>query len=187
MTTNTNNCEREYDFALVVAGVADLTEEGLDALFEAGCDDATPSIHYGALFLEFSRSASSLKEAIITAIRDVLSSGLHLKVLQVDDCNLVSQSEIARRMGRTRQLVYQYIAGDRGPGGFPPPVCYLSEGKPLWQWCAVSYWLASHNLLREEESIKAAIVEAINTTLERHQMPEGLLDEVSKELKAIGA
>ncbi|HHH28803.1 MAG TPA: hypothetical protein ENK57_10730 [Polyangiaceae bacterium] len=188
MAKNINNCEREYDFALVVSGVSDLTEEVMDALFEAGCDDATPSIRYGLLYLEFSRSASTLKDAIISAIRDVLRSGLPgVKVVQVDDCNLVSQSEIARRMGRSRQLVHQYITGQRGPGAFPPPVCHLAEGKPLWQWCTVSFWLASNNLLRQEESTNAAVIEAINTALERHLLPEGLLEEVEKDLRKIGA
>lgn len=183
----TQPCEREFDFALVVSGVKELSDEVMDALFNSGCDDATPSIQYGLLYLEFSRAAPSLKDAIISAIRDVLRSGLPLKVLQVDECNLVSPSEIARRMGRSRQLVHQYINAQRGPGGFPPPICHLAEGKPLWQWCAVSFWLASHNLLRHEISMDAAVVDAINSALDRVSMPPGLLDQITDDLRAIGA
>lgn len=179
--------EREFDFALVVSGVHELTDEVMDALFTSGCDDATPSIQYGLLYLEFSRASGSLKDAIISAIRDVLRTGLPVKVLQVDECNLVSPSEIARRMDRSRQLVHQYINGQRGPGGFPPPICHLAEGKPLWQWCAVSFWLASHNLLRQEISMDAAVIDAINSALDRSFMPPGLLDQITGELRAIGA
>jgi len=174
-----NNCEREYDFALIVAGVQELSDDVLDALFAAGCDDTTPSMQYGLLYLEFSRSAASLQHAIISAIQDVLKAGLNAQVLRVDDCNLVTQAEIARRIGRSRQLVHQYMTGERGPGGFPPPACHLTERKPLWQWCAVSYWLSTNNLLRQEECWNAAVVEAINNLLERQQMPPGLFEEVS--------
>ena len=177
-----NNCEREYDFALIVAGVPELSDDVVNALFDAGCDDATPSMQYGLLYLEFSRSAESLQQAIISALQDVMNSQLDAHVLRIDDCNLVTQAEIARRMGRSRQLVHQYMTGERGPGGFPPPACHLTERKPLWQWCAVSYWLYSNNLLREEECWKAAVVEAINNVLERHQMPPGLFKEVSESL-----
>lgn len=182
MTANPGNTEREFDFALIVGGVPELTDTVMDALFAAGCDDATVSMQHGLVYLEFSRAAQSLQDAIISAIKDVVDAGIGAKVLRVDDCNLVTQSEIARRMGRSRQMVYQYITGERGPGGFPPPACLLTEQRPLWQWCAVSYWLYTHNLLREEECLHAAVVEAINNLLERQQMPPGLFEQVSGQL-----
>jgi hypothetical protein len=60
----------------------------------------------------------------------------------------------------------RYITGVRGPGGFPPPECHIIDGKPLWAWCAVSYWLMQNNLLRPEESWNAEVVAAINNALE---------------------
>lgn len=180
-------CEQEHDFAIIVGGVPELTERVQDALFEAGCDDATLSIQYGLLYMEFSRSAKSLREAIVSAIRDVLRSGLSAQVLRVDDCNLVTPAEIARRIKRSRQLVHQYMTGQRGPGGFPPPVCHLAENAPLWAWCAVSYWLSQNNMVRPEESWNAEVVHAINTVLDSHlqQHPE-LLSEISRELQQAG-
>ena len=56
------SCNQEHDFALIVGGVPELTQQVEDALFEAGCDDATLSIQYGRLYMEFSRSAKSLKD-----------------------------------------------------------------------------------------------------------------------------
>lgn len=180
------NCESEFDFALILGGVAELTSSVEDALFNVGCSDATLSMQYGLLYLEFSRSAKSLEVAIISAINDVRKSNTGAEVLRVDECNLVTASEIARRIGRSRQLVHQYMTGQRGPGGFPPPECHLTDNAPLWAWCAVSYWLVQNNLLRQEESRNAEVVEAINNWLEsarqRQRYPQ-LLDEITRGLQ----
>jgi hypothetical protein len=162
----TNNCEREFDFALIIGGVSELNERVEKALFEAGCDDATFSIQYGWLYAEFSRSSASMQDAILSAIHDVRRANLDATVLRVDECNLVTPAEISRRIGRTRSLVTQYINGKRGPGNFPPPACHLTEGAPLWAWCAVSYWLAQNNIVRPEEGWNAEVVVAINNALE---------------------
>lgn len=173
--------EREFDFALIVGGVSDLTQEVEDALFEAGCDDATLSIQYGRLYLEFSRRAQSLEEAIVSAIQDVQKAGIGAQILQVDECNLVTASEIARRIDRSRQLVHQYITGERGPGDFPSPACHLDdEHAPLWQWCAVSFWLVQNNLLRKEECRNAEVVYAINHVLEKLNRPPQLQQLVTQ-------
>ena len=183
-------CEREYDFALIVGGVPELTEEVEDALYEAGCDDATVSMQYGLLYIEFSRSAASLQDAILSAINQVHHAGVGAVVYRVDDCNLISASEIARRIDRSRQQVHQYITGQRGPGGFPPPECYITDGKPLYAWCAVSFWLSQNDLLRPEASWDAEVVAAINNALEmihqRKRHPD-LVKQVQDDLETIEA
>ena len=103
MMRDSNNCEREHDFALVIGGVDELNQKVEDALFEAGCDDATFSIKYGLLYAEFSRNSKSLKDAILSAIHDVRKANINADVIRVDECNLVTQSDIARRIGRSRQ------------------------------------------------------------------------------------
>jgi hypothetical protein len=176
-------CEPEHDFSLILDGVSELTTEVEDALFESGCDDATLSLQHGCVYAEFSRRAPTLKDAVISAIRNVRQAGLG--VLRVDECSLVTASEIARRIGRSRQLVHQYMNGTRGPGGFPPPECQLTEGAPLWAWCAVSYWLASHDIIRPEEAWNAEVVDAVNRQLEtmrqlkRHPQ---LVREIEREI-----
>ncbi|MFG0315287.1 MAG: hypothetical protein ACF8LL_14020 [Phycisphaerales bacterium] len=82
--------ELERDFALIVAVAGEITPEVEDALFEAGCDDATLSVQHGLLYMEFSRASDSLKDAILSAIRDVRRSGAGVEVLRVDSCELVS-------------------------------------------------------------------------------------------------
>lgn len=185
--SSTDSSAREYDFALILTGVPELTTDVEDGLFNAGCDDATLSMQYGCLYLEFSRAAPSLKDAILSAIRDVRKAGVGAEVWRVDSHDLVSPSEIARRIGRTRQLVHQYITGARGPGSFPAPDCNLTEGQPLWSWYAVSAWLSKNDMIRPETLRDTEIVAAINTALERsHQLERdpALVDEVARAVAA---
>jgi hypothetical protein len=160
--------EAEHDFVLVLTGIKVLNRQVEDALFEAGCDDATISLRFGAIYLTFSRVAPTLKEAILSAVRDVRRAQIGADVLRVDDCNLVTQAEIARRIGRSRQLVNQYITSQRGPGAFPPPVGHITEGNPLWLWCDVAYWLRRHNMIKEDVFTKAQLVDTINRILDFH-------------------
>jgi hypothetical protein len=167
---NTPKCEREYEFTLLLKGIASLTTEIENALFEAGCDDATIAIRNGRLVMTFSRCAASMKDAILSAILDVNKANTGAEVWRVDDCNLVTQSDIARRIGRTRQLVHQYAIGTRGPGGFPAPACEISEGAPLWMWCEVAHWLWDNGLVKEDVLRDAEDVGMINTVLDvKHQ------------------
>jgi len=161
-----NECECEHEFVLVLCDIPELTTEAEDALFEAGCDDATISVRSGRVFLTFSRTARSLKDAVLSAIQDVKKASIGVDVLRVDECNLVSQADIARRIGRTRQLVHQFITGARGPGSFPAPACEITDGAPLWYWCEVAYWLWQNNMIKENALRDAREIAAINVILE---------------------
>ena len=161
-----NSCQCDYDFTLVLTGISDLTDEVIDALFESGCDDGTISMRSGRPFITFSRQAPSMKSAILSAIDNVRKAGVGADVLRVDYCNLVTQADIARKIGRTRQLVHQYMIGLRGPGGFPPPICGITERVPLWLWCEVAYWLWENDMVKENVLRDAEEVETINNVLE---------------------
>lgn len=65
-----NSHEQEYDFALVLTGLAELPPDAEDALFEAGCDDATISVRSGQVRLLFSRAGASFEQAVSSAIAD---------------------------------------------------------------------------------------------------------------------
>ncbi|MBI3461842.1 MAG: hypothetical protein HY000_02115 [Planctomycetes bacterium] len=178
------NCETEHDFTLVLDGI-DMTPEAEDALFEAGCNDATISIRSGRVYMTFSRHASSLKDAITSAIEDVRKANIGASVLRVDSCNLVTPAEIARRIDRSRQLVHQYINGDRGPGNFPPPACGITDEAPLWYWCEVSWWLRQNDMITEHMYREAQDMAAINSVLELEYMQRReptLTQEIIKRL-----
>lgn len=176
-----SDCVCEHEFVLVLSGMAHLDPSVMDALFEAGCDDATPSVRFGRVYLSFMREASSLRDAVLSAIRDVLHAKIGASVLRVDDCNLVSQADIGRRIKRTRQQVGQYVSGTRGPGHFPAPVCDLTEGHPLWMWCEVSYWLWENGIVSDDVLETSRVVAAINSTLDflhQRQHDASLVEEV---------
>ncbi len=178
-------CEREHDFVLVMTGNTELVPELENALYKAGCDDATVSMRSGRLFLTFTREAPSLREAILSAIRDVKKVPSAGQVLRVDDCNLVTQAEIARKIDRPRQIVHQFITGTRGPGGFPGPACHITDNAPLWRWCDVAYWLWENNMIKENALQAALDVQAINAVLDlvhTGQLDPALVTQVLKEL-----
>ena len=168
-------------------GPSELDTNLEDALYEAVCDDATFSISNGRLYAEFSRTAPSLKDAILGAIQDIRKARKGITVLRVDDCDLVTAAEIARRSGRSRQLVHQYITGERGAGDFPPPICRLEGNSPYWEWCSASYWLAQNNIIRPEQPWNAEVIATINTALEaaiQQDRHPDLVKEVQQVVKA---
>ncbi|REK21670.1 MAG: hypothetical protein DWQ45_16865 [Planctomycetota bacterium] len=155
---------QEFDFTLVLSGLSESDIGAEDKLFEAGCDDATLSFRSGRPYLTFSRQERSLRDAILSAINNVRSAGFD--VLRVDVCDLVSQSDIARRIARSRQNVSQYILGQRGSGGFPPPACNITDEHPLYYWCEVAHWLYDNDMIRKDVLDEAVDVAVVNAVLE---------------------
>jgi len=184
--TNSLKCLTEFEFTLLLEGIDEINEEFENALFEAGCDDCTISQRYGRVYLTFSRSAESFKDAVISAISNIRDSKISASVLRVDQCDLITQSEIARRIGRSRQLVNLYINGSRGPGGFPPPVCNITDGAPLWFWCEVAHWLFENNLIKEDEHRDALELSVINSVLEIKRQREIAPELTEQIMQALG-
>jgi hypothetical protein len=179
--------EREFEFVLVLTGITELTSAVEDALFEAGCDDATLSVRFGRVYLTFSRTAPTLKDAILSAIQDVRKAQVGADILRVDSCNLVTQAEIARRIGRTRQLVHQYITSARGPGGFPPPACQISDDSPLWYWSEVAYWLRTNDMIKDDDFREAQLIDVINSALDLQHQRERDPQLTEEILRLVGA
>lgn len=149
----------EYSFTLIIQGDVDAR---LDDLFDAGCDDATFGAVDGVQYADFERDAPTLLDAIASAIRAVeLVPGLRVMHIEPDD--LVTASEIATRLGRTRESIRLLIAGERGAGDFPPPVSHLRSKHRLWRWADVAMWagLADSSMAQE-----ARLLAATNAALE---------------------
>jgi hypothetical protein len=136
----------EWAFQLTIAGIA-LTDDELNILFEAGCDDATFSFERdGTVLGFFDREAETQEDAVLSAIHDVESVDIGARVLRVtEDDDWFTASEIATRVGRTRQSIGQLIRGDRGPGGFPAPVARHGLPNPLWSWPDVEAWFGRYD------------------------------------------
>jgi DNA-binding IclR family transcriptional regulator len=71
-------------------------------------------------------AVSHLVERVTKAAR----GGVALRI----DQDLVSVSDIARRVSRTRESVRLLIDGKRGPGGFPAPLGTVGDGIRIWPW-----------------------------------------------------
>ncbi|MGH8548734.1 MAG: hypothetical protein ACRERU_09085 [Methylococcales bacterium] len=74
----------KYEFTLILSETLELTEEMADELFEAGCDDGTPGTCEGVFSIDFHREASSLEEAIQSAIANVGSAGYEVKRVEME-------------------------------------------------------------------------------------------------------
>lgn len=74
---------KTYEFTLVLDTYQEDYEQLEDALFEAGCDDATLSSRNGIVYLNFAREAADLESAVISAIQQVEQSKVKLLVTEV--------------------------------------------------------------------------------------------------------
>ncbi|MGH3928999.1 MAG: hypothetical protein ACRDTF_03365 [Pseudonocardiaceae bacterium] len=131
----------EWTFRLTIRGI-ELTDEQLDTLHEVGCGDGSFSVEPdGTVLGFFDREASTGQDAVISAILDVERAGIGARVLRVQaDDDWLTASEIAARVGRSRQSVALLAHGERGPGDFPAPAARRRSSNPLWSWPEVEAW-----------------------------------------------
>ena len=116
------------------------TEQYLDALFEAGCDDALAGVgERGAIGLDFTREADSADEAIRSAIENVQAAIPGAALLEASP-DLVGVSDIAELVQCRRQNIQKFVAS----GAFPKP--YHLGRSPMWHFFDVAMWLTSRPL-----------------------------------------
>jgi len=157
-------------FRLTIAGIA-LTDEQLNALFEAGCGDAAFSLERdGTVLGFFDREAETQEDAVLSAIGDVEAAGIGARVLRVTrDDHWLTASEIAKRVGRTRQSIGLLVRGDRGSGGFPAPVARHGSPNPLWSWAHVEAWFEVYDpatIQRREFTLSPDFLAELNDRLD---------------------
>ncbi len=70
----------EHEFILILDGISDLSDEAVDALYEAGCDDSTIVTRAGRVMMGFTRSAPSRMVAIVSAILDIEKANVGAQV-----------------------------------------------------------------------------------------------------------
>ncbi|GBF82702.1 hypothetical protein [Aphanothece sacrum] len=100
-----------YNFTLVLSGINQVSEDldaAIDAVFQAGCDDATLCFRDLIPYLEFDQEATSFREAVISAIHQVETINDVIKVERIEADDLVTASEIARRINKSREYIRLY-------------------------------------------------------------------------------
>ena len=154
-----------HTFTLIIDG-PDVTEEPVvDALFEAGCQDALFGRRDRVQFADFDREAPDLVQAIVSALKQV-ESVEGMRVLRVEPEDLVSASVIAQRTGRSRESVRLLVEGKRGPGAFPAPIAWVDAKTRLWHWSDVANWFAEKLDQRVDDLADAQMIAAVNSSLE---------------------
>lgn len=157
----------QHTFILVFTMDSSSLEPHLDALFAAGCDDGTfagPASD-GTYIADFDREASSFGMAVVSAVRALRQVLPDFHLLRVEPDDLVSQSAIAERAGRTPESVRLLIAGHRGPGAFPPAAAAINHKTQVWSWALVSHWFRSTLGVTVDGADDAQFIAALNASL----------------------
>jgi len=94
---------KKHHFTLILAGVAELTPDLADALYEATNGDIELNLRDGVALLEFTRSGQSLRAAIVSAIEEVEGAGTGVRVVRVE-------SEAANTIAKINAELYETIS-----------------------------------------------------------------------------
>ncbi len=122
-------------------------ERHLNALFEAGCDDASVGIgRSGMIGLDFTRSAASAEDALRSAIRNVQTAIPGATLVQAGP-DLVGLTEMAEIFGFSRQNMRKYATGvSSAHEAFPLPTII---GEPsLWHLAEIAVWMRSNTAVK---------------------------------------
>ena len=130
--------EREYEFVLVVDGVSMDDDEGVAIL--ADTFDGVLSWNRGLHRLAVSGMGRDSYEAASRLVSRLTVALPGLRVIRLDP-ELVGISDIAQRIGHSRQNVQQWVNGERNAGR-PFPAPEGCAGRSLvWRWADVNAWL----------------------------------------------
>ena len=111
----------KYEFTLTfsLSDTQDDPERYLDALYEAGCDDALVGTgQAGSIALEFVRKAESAAAAVNSAIASVKEAIPDAELIEVKP-DLVGLTDVAEILQCSRQNIRKYMTGY---ADFPKPV-----------------------------------------------------------------
>src|SRR5262245_5957294 len=75
---------KTHKFTLILSGVAEWSAELADTLYEATKGDIELNLRTGVAYLEFERQARTLRDAILSGIRDVEGADAGVRVVRVE-------------------------------------------------------------------------------------------------------
>lgn len=130
-----------YELSFEVPEMNETVEDRVSSRF-----DSIIAVHGDVTTVTLTAHGVTCLRAAIAAIRSLREAGVE-PIRLVDD--VVSRSEIARRIGITPQSVGQWIRGDRHfESPFPAP--YILAGGGLWLWGEVVEALDSRGVEVED-------------------------------------
>jgi hypothetical protein len=176
-----------HSFTVLLTGADPSDPDSADALYEAGCDDATVGIRDDIGFADFAREAATFEDALTSALEDIATALPDAEIVRVEPDQLVSLAQIAERSGLTREYIRLLAKGKRGPGGFPAPLFKLDRKNRFWEWDEVARWLTDnaqprHLLDAEGAELIAAFNAALELRRRSRQLSKSQLALVSEAL-----
>ncbi len=139
----------EYDFTLKfrLPSSAQDIDQLIESLAEAGCDDATIGIGIpGRIALDFTREAGSAKEAIFSAVRDVIQAIPGASLIEASP-DMVGISGVAEAVKCSRQ----YVRKVSNIGDFPSPI--FVDSLAIYHLATVLAWWRHHKNTRIPEDL----------------------------------
>jgi hypothetical protein len=127
----------------------------IDALYEAGCDDALiGSGIKGSIAFDFIRESDSAYNAITSAIRDIKSVIPTLELVEASP-DFVGISDLANLIGCSRQNIQKMLA--KRDSDYPSPV--YGSARSIWHLDELLVWLVKH----KNYSIDTSLLEIAKT------------------------
>jgi len=150
---------REYDFILKfrLQNTDADPEQFIDALAEAGCDDATVGIgQRGRIALNFTREARSALDAVRSAVRDVKRAIPGVRLVEASP-DFVGLSDVAELVGCTRQSIRKLMITNAATF----PVAVHEGTQSLWHLRPVLDWFAE----TQKRTIDRALTEVSDVAM----------------------
>lgn len=155
---------KEYDFELKFAlpnPDAD-PEQFLNALYEAGCDDAMVGLgQNGRVALSFTREAATAQDAVSSAITDVIRAIPGAKLIEATP-DYVGVTDIADLVGCSRQNIRKVMIENSQA---PMPV--HSGTTVIWHLAKVLDWLKHGGRFNIEERLVEVSLVNMKINIER--------------------
>lgn len=171
---------REYDFILKFRlPEADADPEGfVDALAEAGCDDATIGIgQRGRIALNFTREARSALDAVRSAVRDVKRAIPGVQLVEASP-DFVGLSDVADLVGCTRQNIRKLMITNAATF----PVAVHEGSQSLWHLRPVLDWFAE----TQARSIDRSLIEVSEVTMKVNIASDARrVSDMEKDIEAL--
>lgn len=174
-----------HEFTMVVESVDLDVQDGEIATLDERFDGLTWGESDGRVAVTAEVDGETLVRAVTGAVAAVESIPT-ARVVRVGPDQYVSQAEIARRIGVSRQYVSLLTSGARGPGDFPNPTAG-SGRSAVWQWPAVADWLVRSGLSAAERNHDDAVYAAVNARLEARRAATNLSGDERSSLNNIAA
>lgn len=140
-------------FIEVIFGGLDIDDDAqIDALTDAGVMTAEP-MDAGLVRMSAVVEHANAVDAALEFIESVVTAVPSATAIRAER-DLVSVTDIAHRVGLTREAVRHWSSGKRRSGEFPAPVGSPS-GSKIWEWSSVHSWLRTNLGIWDELELPA--------------------------------